>query len=237
MDEPVVSSLATERTPLLAATGLRRVSRAGRLLLDDAQLRLDCGEVVALGGPSGSGKTVLQRALALLDPVTAGRIELAGAEPHDSEVPGYRRHVSFVHQRPVLVPGTVEENLTLSFELGVNAGRLFPRARAIETLERLGRDETFLAAGTRDLSGGEGQIVAITRTLLPSPTILLLDEPTASLDPTTAASFEKLIGDWVRAESPRAVLWVTHDEAQAERVADRQLWFESGRVIERASEA
>lgn len=222
--------------PVLEGVRLCRTSRDGRALLEEASLALHAGEVVTLSGSSGSGKTVLLRALALLDPLDSGRVLFAGREPGENEIPGFRRRVAYVHQRPVLVPGSVERNLRLPAELKTAAGHSFSRSEAVDLLSKLGRSEELLGARTADLSGGEGQIVALVRILLASPRVLLLDEPSASLDPRAAAALEDLIVGWVRSEGgSRAALWVTHAEDQAERVSSRRLRFEEGAIVEASS--
>jgi putative ABC transport system ATP-binding protein len=98
-------------------------------------------------------------------------------------------------------------------------------------LEHVGRPVEFLARRSSDLSGGEAQIVALLRTLQLDSTVLLLDEPTASLDAATAGTIEQLVSHWHdQAGNRRAVLWVTHDRDQSCRVANRILEMNSGRI-------
>ncbi len=101
--------------------------------------------------------------------------------------------------------------------------RRFDPERALALLARLGRDEAFLSQQGANLSGGEGQIVALVRVLLVEPTVLLLDEATASLDPDATRRVEALIVDWRREAPERACLWVSHDSAQLGRVATRSV--------------
>ena len=88
-------------------------------------------------------------------------------------------------------------------------------------LRATGRDDSFLRQRTERLSGGEAQIVAVVRALLVAPSVLLLDEPTASLDSGTARAIEELIRHWVSASPDRAFIWTSHDRAQLERIAGR----------------
>ena len=87
----------------------------------------------------------------------------------------------------------------------------------------LGRDEAFLQQSTDRLSGGESQIVAMLRALLTAPDVLLLDEPTASLDAEAVAAIEKLIANWLKEKPDRGCVWTSHDRQQLERNSDRVL--------------
>jgi UDP-glucose/iron transport system ATP-binding protein len=198
-------------------------------------LRLGAGERLAVAGPSGAGKTLLLRALALLDPLDEGEVRLRGAAPAAAEVPPFRRQVAYLHQRPALFEGSVEDNLRRPFALATQRGRRFDRERLAAWLGELGRDGGFLAKSTRDLSGGEAQITALLRLLQLAPSVLLLDEPTASLDADTAARAEALLGRWL-ADGPgeRAWIWVSHDRGQAARLASRTLVLDGGRLQEGA---
>ena len=104
--------------PLLEAIGVGRCTVGGdRWLLRDVNATLNAGDRVAVIGPSGSGKSLLLRALALLDPHDCGEIRWRGQLVSGSQVPVYRRHVMYMHQRPPLLEGTVDENLQYPFRL------------------------------------------------------------------------------------------------------------------------
>ncbi|MBN2578357.1 MAG: ATP-binding cassette domain-containing protein [Pirellulales bacterium] len=221
-------------TALLVARGLsRRHPRQDQWLLENVSLRLAAGECVAVAGATGAGKTLLLRALALLDPIETGEIFFLGRPAGAADVPAYRRAVTYLHQRPCLMAETVEAALRRPWGLTIHRQRPFPREEALALLGRLGRGETFLDQRGANLSGGEMQITALLRALLLSPRVLLLDEPTAALDPQTTATVESLLRNW-RAEVPeeRAILWVSHDAAQAERVADRLVHMDNGSIQE-----
>ena len=143
---------------LMEAIGLgRRRPDGSGWLLREVGLRIEPGERVALVGPTGSGKTLLLRALALLDPIDTGEVLWCGRTIRGVSVPSFRRRVIYLHQRPALFEGTVEENLRLPYSLkGWNPGT-FDRARVVDFLAELGRDGSFLARSHRDLSGGEAQ--------------------------------------------------------------------------------
>jgi putative ABC transport system ATP-binding protein len=211
---------------MLAAAHLqRRDARSGVTLLQPATLAVHAGDRVALTGPSGAGKSVLLRALALLDPLDDGQVTWHGQAIGARAIPAYRCHVAYVRQRPALLPGTVEDNLRMPYHLHArrhHAG--FDRDAAIALLAGAERGAGFLDKNAGDLSGGEAQIAALVRTLQTAPTVLLLDEPTAALDPASARAVEALLQHWfAQAPERHAWVWVTHDPAQAERIG-RQHW-------------
>jgi putative ABC transport system ATP-binding protein len=151
---------------------------------------------------------------------------------HD-RIPAFRRQVIYVHQRPALPEETVQASLERPFSLGEHRDRKFDRRWAVERLARLGRDESFLSKTPGDLSGGESQIVALLRALQLDPIVLLLDEPTAALDRHTTESVEQLLDQWVGDPAKtRALVWVSHDAGQAQRVASKTLRMEAGHIVE-----
>src|SRR3954447_17538553 len=178
-------------------------------VLRDAALSVRPGEVVALTAPSGAGKSTLLRACVRLVDST-GSITLDGADVRSLDPRVLRRRVGFVAQRPVMLPGTVAENLAY----GVEA----PDSRA--ALTAAGRDESFLDRDASRLSGGEQARVAIARALTRRPEVLLLDEPTTGLDAPPAAA----IGEHVRAlaQDGLAVCLTSHDRAVVTQWADRE---------------
>lgn len=214
---------------MLEARAIERRA-GGHRLLHRLSLAICGGERIALSGPSGAGKTVLLRALALLDPLDGGEIRLDGRPVEPAGVPAYRSRVGYLHQTPALAAGTVEANLRLPFTLGAHRHRRFDRDLILQTLGRLGRDERFLGRRRSELSGGEAQITALVRLLQLAPEVLLLDEPTAALDPESAELARRLLRDWQRGGDGRAYLWVTHDAALGGRVAERSLRLVDGRL-------
>ncbi len=218
--------------PLLKTCGLgRRKAGAEEWLLRGICLELRPGDQLSVVGPTGSGKTLLLRALALLDPLDEGTVVWRGRAVRGEAVPRYRQNVVYLHQRPALFEGSVEENLRLPLSLAIHRGASFDRGRVLMRLEALGLGETFLEKSARDLSGGEGQIVSLLRAIQLGPSILLLDEPTASLDAGSVAAVETLVACW-QAEAPgeRATIWVSHDAEQARRVGQRQLRMDAGQL-------
>ncbi|NET48496.1 MAG: ATP-binding cassette domain-containing protein [Merismopedia sp. SIO2A8] len=181
------------------------------------------GDRLAVVGPSGSGKSLLLRALAGLDPVQSGYITFHGKALSDWNMPQFRSQVIYLHQRPALFEGTVESNLQQVYRLAVYRNRTYARSLILGYLSHLGRSDNFLTRSTEQLSGGEQQIVACLRALQLAPQILLLDEPTASLDSTSTQHLEVLIDRWQQSDPHRACLWTSHEPAQIERVTTRKL--------------
>ena len=205
------------------------------------ELALTPGEVLGVRGPTGAGKTLLLRALAGLDALDEGELLLLGRPSEAWTMTRWRCSAAYLHQAPALFPGRVEENLREPFDYAVHADRSYDPDRALRLLAPLGRGRDFLHRAVDGLSGGERQIVALVRAMLPGPRVLLLDEPTAALDPEATGTVEALVRRWLDdapapdsgagpTTSGRGVLWVTHDEAQARRVADRRVRLSGGRL-------
>lgn len=207
--------------PLLAAENLgRQLDR--RWLWKDLSFELYPKERVGLVGPSGSGKTLLLRTLVLLDPVQQGQITFNSRPLNRQGVPQYRTQVVYLPQRPAAFDGTVEENLKRVFDLSAQTGT-YQRSRIESYLDVLGRAPDFLTRPIRRLSGGESQVLALLRALQIQPRVLLLDEPTASLDPDATQQVEALVNQWMDESEQRACLWTSHDPRQIQRVTDRQI--------------
>jgi tungstate transport system ATP-binding protein len=209
-------------------TGLRRVY-GERTVLDVESLRVEPGEVLALVGPNGAGKSTLLRILNFLEPWTSGEVRYDGHRLSFPPPLTLRRQVTMVFQRPVLLRRSVRENVAYGQRLRGQASG--------ETIERL-LDRLHLrqldGVPARSLSVGEMQRVALARALVLRPQVLLLDEPTANLDPSNVALIEHILAE-VRAEGRTTVVLVSHNIHQARRLADRVGLLLSGRLVEVAS--
>lgn len=214
---------------LIQTRALTRVDERRQVaLLQPTDFTLHAGDRVSITGSSGSGKSVFLRALALLDTPTSGQILWNGQPIANTQIPHYRSHISYLSQRPALLEGTVEDNLRFPFSLKTLRKRHFDRASVITLLEHAGKAPDFLAKHALDLSGGESQVVSLIRTLQLDPEVLLLDEPTAALDPASSRDVEALIDAWFAADNARAYVWVSHDLDQARRMSDIHLQMSAG---------
>lgn len=198
----------------------------GQTILSDINFEIQAGERVAVLGPSGSGKSTLIRMLNRLDEPTSGSIKIEGEDYRAIPPRILRRRLGMVMQQPYLFPGTVAHNLCFG-----------PLSHG----ERLTKDEIqALLAGVdltgfedRDiskLSGGEAQRVNLARTLANKPEALLLDEPTSALDEAAKNEVEATIMSVLTTQNVTCLL-VTHDPAQARRLAERVLLLEGGRLV------
>ena len=198
---------------------------AGKRLIDGVSLRLGPGPLTCVMGPNGAGKSLLLRLIAGLIRPSAGRVTYGGA-PQAGQ-----NRIAFVFQRPVLLRRSVAANLDHALKTyGVpRAGR----PGRIGELLALGQLEALAGRPARVLSAGEQQRLAMVRALAARPTLLLLDEPAANLDPQSTAALEALIRE--AAGKQVKVVLVTHDRDQARRMADEIVFLHRGRIAERAA--
>lgn len=205
-------------------------------LLQPTDFTLHAGDRVSITGASGSGKSVFLRALALLDAPTSGQILWNNQPIGNAQIPHYRSHISYLSQRPALLEGSVQDNLCFPFSLKTLRTRRFDLAAVTTLLGHAGKAPDFLAKRAADLSGGESQVVSLIRTLQLNPEVLLLDEPTAALDPTSSREVEALIDAWFAADRSRACIWVSHDLDQARRMSHIHWQMDAG-VLSGATQA
>ena len=205
------------------------------LILDRVNLSLDHGQTAAIMGPSGSGKSTLLYILGALDSPTSGSVSLDGIDPHslnDNDLSAFRnRKVGFVFQDHCLLPQcTVLENVLAPTLIADNVTGVEERARSL--LASVGLDHRLDHLPSQ-LSGGEKQRVAIARSLVLSPRLLLCDEPTGNLDRESAENVADLLTSLQKTQGTCMVV-VTHSSELASRfalryeVADRRLHAQNG---------
>lgn len=200
-----------------------------RQVLDIDQLNIYTGEILAVVGPSGAGKSTLLRILNFLETPSAGEVLFAGNSFNPgSDMPlAARRRVTTVFQRPMLLTRSVFENVAYGLKLrGQKDGKELI-SNMLETVGLAGMDHQ----AARTLSGGEAQRVALARALVLDPQVLLLDEPTANLDPYNVALLEDIIRSSNYKFGTTMVL-VTHNVFQARRLAHRVAFMLEGRLVE-----
>lgn len=205
--------------------------RQGQRVLNQISHAFETGLSHAVIGPNGAGKTSLLRLLGLLEKPGQGRIFFRNQDttalwPH---ILNLRRCLGFLHQNSLLFQGTVFDNLAVGLKYRRVPGRQ-RRQRVEEVLAAFGL--TSLArrpAG--QLSGGEAQKVALARIMAFNPQVLLLDEPTANLDPRNALEFERLIAH-IHEQQDKTIILVTHDLGQAERLSQQILFLHRGALVE-----
>ncbi len=202
----------------------------GTVGLAEADFRLNAGELVVVSGPSGAGKSTLLAAMSGRQPASSGSVLLDGTDAATmgaAEIAAWRRSIGFVAQgAPMIERRTVAENVAYALEItrpdDHDAGSV-----ALEVLERLGIGET----GDRrpsELSGGQRQRAALAQALAKSPAALFVDEPTANLDPRTAAQVVAVIASHCR--DRMACVVASHHDAQFAMSAARRLWVSDGRL-------
>lgn len=195
----------------------------GRAVLDGLDLELGADGITVVLGPNGAGKSVLLRTLCGLVAPVAGAIDWGGGPPPQGGV-------AMVFQHPMLLRASVLTNVAVALKpRGVPRAQREAAARAV--LARVGLGARS-ADGARHLSGGERQRLALARAWITRPRLLLLDEPTASLDPSASAEVERIIRE-IRTDGTR-ILMVTHNLGQATRLADDVVFMSAGRVWEHA---
>jgi ABC-type multidrug transport system fused ATPase/permease subunit len=204
---------APDSTEGIVARGIE-VTLGERKILRGFDLDVPPGQITGLLGPSGTGKSTLLRALVRLIEIDAGSIALDGTDIRELDARRLRCRVGLVAQTPVMLPGSVADNLRYGLD-GLSDGALHG------ALADADLDDSFAGRVAADLSGGERARVALARALTRGPRLLLLDEPTAALDSDTAAH----IGATLRRlrDQGLGVCITTHDLAFADEWVDRRV--------------
>ena len=225
--------MATSSNVLISVEHLVKEYNHGAVhALNDCNLRIHRGEVVAIIGPSGSGKSTLLRSLNLLEEPTSGAIFFDGVDLADRSVniDRHRQKMGMVFQHFNLFPHkTVLQNITLAPVTLKKKSSAEAEAQARVLLERIGladKADEF----PNMLSGGQKQRIAIVRALAMDPEVMLFDEPTSALDPEMVGEVLDLMRDLAKDGMTMAV--VTHEMGFAREVADRVVFMADGRILE-----
>ena len=250
MVAPMTDALARETVPTASGAGVGAAIETRALhayfgsthAVDDVSLAFPENEVTAIIGPSGCGKSTLLRCLNRMHETIPlarvdGEVLFHGRDIYGPGVDpiALRRHVGMVFQRPTPFPTmSIRDNVAAG--LRVQPGERFDRRQVDEIVERALRQAALwdevkdrLKTSATGISGGQQQRLCIARALATAPHVLLLDEPTASLDPLSTQKVEELVYELRRSMT---VVIVTHNMQQAARVSDRTAFMLSGELVE-----
>ncbi len=191
----------------------------GKNVLEDINLQLKRGTSLGIIGPTGCGKTTLLRVIDLIEKPSSGKIYFDGKDISNSqkEELKHRRKIGMVFQKPVVFKGTVLENIQYGLKVR-NRKKESYQDKILELLKSLGLEE-YEDRNASTLSGGETQRIALARALIIEPEILLLDEPTANLDPLSTDKIESMIED-IRKKNETTIVMATHNLIQGQRLCD-----------------
>ncbi|TCS82484.1 phosphate ABC transporter ATP-binding protein [Tepidibacillus fermentans] len=200
----------------------------GNAILKGISAKVMDGELITIIGPSGSGKSTFLSLLNRMTDPDSGIIRFKGKNYLEMNVLELRRKIGMVFQVPTMLSGTVRENLLIG-------PKLFRQTLSEEEidnlLEQVALPKTLKDQDARTLSGGQKQRVSLARTLANKPEILLLDEVTASLDPTSSLEIEGLV-QVLHEQQRKTILWVTHNLKQAKRVGQYTWVIANGKIVE-----
>ena len=204
-----------------------------KTLLADLSLSISQGDFLVIRGQSGSGKSSFLRLLNRLAEPSSGSIRVDDEPLHEMDVTTYRRRVGYVQQTPIMVDGSVYDNLVLPFGYSSSTSDAPGRDHLASELESYNMKDVDLDEAADTLSVGQKQRVALIRTLLTEPDILLCDEPTSALDPESRHIVEDRIREVNRSRGTTVVL-VTHLEFEPGDVETRSFVIQDGDMAEAA---
>jgi len=195
-----------------------------KTIVDRFSFEFQPGRVYSIIGPSGAGKSSLLRLFNRLDPITSGRVVFGGKDTRETDPTKLRKCVGYLFQTPHMFKGTVADNIRFA-QKDLSDQDVVSLVEAV----RLRADQA--TASVDNLSGGEKQRVAIARLLATSPSVVLLDEPTSSLDPGRTEAIERMVLQIVK-DRGLTVIMVSHDLNQALRMGGETLLLVAGKLVE-----
>jgi tungstate transport system ATP-binding protein len=203
----------------------------GNVILEAINLKVERGEAFALIGPTGAGKTTLLRLIDLLDSPVKGQIYFDGVDVTRSgrKRLAARRRMAYVQQKPIVFSINVYDNVACGLKWR-HEERKAIRKKVEEALELVSMAD-YRSRDAKTLSGGETQLVAIARALVTEPEMLLLDEPTANLDPVSTSKIESVLARIIQ-EKRTTILMATHDMSQGQRLAQMIGVLMEGKLVQ-----
>lgn len=204
-----------DKISYLLGTNSRRV---------EVSAALQEGSVLLVKGPSGSGKSTLLRVLARLQECIEGQVFLLGVSMLSITPQVWRSKVHYVPQKPVVFPGTVHDNLLRPYNLRINQAKEFDLEFIQRSLGALMLDYRIMEQNAGTLSGGEIARIALLRSVIFNPNILLLDEPTAALDENAKQAVLDFLTGWLEQKPDRGIVLVSH--------ADESKTFPAANILE-----
>ena len=210
---------------------LKNVTKAygTKIVVDEVNLQIHEGEILALLGPNGSGKTTILKILAFIENPTGGEVKFQGKAVNFKNTEKERLQSTLVFQKTIVFDTSVYNNI--AYGLKIRKVPKETRDREVKKALELVKLEGFEKRNARKLSGGEQQRVAIARALVLKTKLLLLDEPTANLDPKNAGILEEVI-DAVNRENKTTIVMATHNMFQAKKLPNRIALMDEGKVTE-----
>ena len=204
-------------------------SYSDKMVLDIKQQTFEQGKITALVGPNGAGKSTLLGLLSFILNADLGEIEFSGLKVTKRNQASLRKSIGLIHQNPYLIKGSVIKNI----ELGLKFRHIKPAVRQSRAKDmlRLLKIENLADRSVKSLSGGEVQKVAIGRTLVLDPKVILLDEPFTYLDREFVEEFETLIKQ-LRDTQNKTIIFTTHNQLQAQELSDQVFRLEKGQLTE-----